>query len=201
MLLTVKATSGAAWCCWWLCRKIAEKSYIRNSRVKKISSEPDVVIKRATSGSGAIGSRSLLQGNVMELSKLLLTGYQFSNVRIPIEYGGRVTRCSIRPSSFWKNTQHRKQHAAFLSKKRKYQWSAWNNCSCYFTSTSVADSENQIKRGHRNLESQQNDNIPRSVGETSLKQEKIQKRSKSTKCYIHFHNFFYGQRPSMDQET
>ena len=46
---------------------------------------------------------------------------------------------------------------------------------------------NQI--GHRNLESQQNDNIPRSVGETSLKQEKLQKRSKSTKCYIHFHNF------------
>ena len=60
--------------------------------------------------------------------------------------------------------------------------------SC-FTSTSVADSENQIKKGHRNLESQQNDNISRSVGETSLKQEKIQKRSKSTKCYIHFHNF------------
>ena len=30
----------------------------------------------------------------------------------------------------------------------------------------------------RNLESQQNDNISKSVGETSLKQEKIQKRSK-----------------------
>jgi len=45
------------------------------------------------------------------------------------------------------------------------------------------------KNGHRNLESQQNDNIPRSVGETSLKQEKLQNRSKSTKCYIHFHNF------------
>jgi len=43
--------------------------------------------------------------------------------------------------------------------------------------------------GHRNLESQQNDNISRSVGETSLKQEKLQKRSKSTKCYIHFHIF------------
>jgi len=41
----------------------------------------------------------------------------------------------------------------------------------YFTSTSFADSENQIKKGHRNLECQQNDNIPRSVGETSLKQE------------------------------
>jgi len=25
MLLTVNATSGAAWCCWWLCRKITEK--------------------------------------------------------------------------------------------------------------------------------------------------------------------------------
>jgi len=31
--------------------------------------------------------------------------------------------------------------------------------------------------------------ISRSVGERSLKQEKLQKRSKSTKCYIHFHNF------------
>ena len=31
--------------------------------------------------------------------------------------------------------------------------------------------------------------IPRSVGKTSLKQEKLQKRSKSTKCYIYFHNF------------
>ena len=29
----------------------------------------------------------------------------------------------------------------------------------------------------------------RSVGETSLNQEKLQKWSKSTKCYIHFHNF------------
>jgi len=54
---------------------------------------------------------------------------------------------------------------------------------------SQIDSENQIKIGHRNLKSQQNDNISRSVGETSLKQEKLQKRSKSTKCYIHFHNF------------
>jgi len=39
------------------------------------------------------------------------------------------------------------------------------------------------------LESQLNDNISRSVGETSLKQEKLQKRSKLAKCYIHFHNF------------
>jgi len=35
------------------------KSFIRNNRVKKISSEPDAVIKRATSGSRAIGSRPL----------------------------------------------------------------------------------------------------------------------------------------------
>ena len=39
------------------------------------------------------------------------------------------------------------------------------------------------------MKSQQNDNIPRPVGETPLKQEKLKKRSKSTKCYIHFHNF------------
>ena len=96
---------------------------------------------------------------------------------------------SFTPSSFWQNTQHRKQHAVFLSKKRKYQWWAWNDCSYYITCTSVADPENQIKIRHRNLESQQNDNISKSVGETSLKQEKIQKRSKSTKSYIHFHNF------------
>jgi len=37
----------------------------------------------------------MLQNNVMQLSKLLLTGYQFSSVRIPIEYGGRVARCLI----------------------------------------------------------------------------------------------------------
>jgi len=57
---------------------------------------------------------------------------------------------------------------------------------CYFTSTRVTDSENEIKIGHRNLESQQNDNIPRSVSETSLKQEKLKMRSKSSKCYIIF---------------
>jgi len=28
----------------------------------------------------------MLQGNVMQLCKLLLTGYQFSSVMIPIEY-------------------------------------------------------------------------------------------------------------------
>ena len=37
----------------------------------------------------------MLQDNVMQLSKLLLTGYQFSSVRIPIEYGGRVTGCGL----------------------------------------------------------------------------------------------------------
>ena len=57
----------------------------------------------------------------------------------------------------------------FSRKNGKYQWWAWNNCSYNITCTSVADSENQIKIGHRNLESQTNDNIPRSVGETSLK--------------------------------
>ena len=77
----------------------------------------------------------------------------------------------------------------FLSKKRNNQWWAWNNCSQYITCTSVPSSENQIKIRHRNLESRQNDNISKSVGETSLKQEKLQKRSKSNKCYIHFHNF------------
>jgi len=35
------------------------KSFIRTNRVKKISREPDAVIKRATSGSRAIGSRPL----------------------------------------------------------------------------------------------------------------------------------------------
>jgi len=36
------------------------KSFIRKNRVEKISSEPDAVTKRATSGSRAIGSRPLL---------------------------------------------------------------------------------------------------------------------------------------------
>ena len=62
MLLTVNATSGAAWCCWWFCSLVdgkLQKSFIRNNRVKKISSEPDAVIKRATCGSRATGSRPL----------------------------------------------------------------------------------------------------------------------------------------------
>jgi len=33
----------------------------------------------------------MLQDNVMQLSKLLLTGYQFFSVRIPIVYGSGVT--------------------------------------------------------------------------------------------------------------
>jgi len=32
----------------------------------------------------------MLQDNVMQLRKLLLTGNQFSGERIPTEYGGRV---------------------------------------------------------------------------------------------------------------
>ena len=58
-----------------------------------------------------------------------------------------------------------------------------------FTSTSVADSENHIKKVNRKLECQQNYNIPRPVCETSVKKEKLWKRRKSTKCYVHFHNF------------
>jgi len=36
------------------------KSFIRNNRVKKVSSESDAVIKRVTSGSQAIGCRPLV---------------------------------------------------------------------------------------------------------------------------------------------
>jgi len=36
------------------------KSFIRNNLVKKISSEPDAVIKRTTSVSRAVGSRPLV---------------------------------------------------------------------------------------------------------------------------------------------
>jgi len=55
MLLSVNATSGAARCCWWLCSLVVDgklhKNFNRNNHVKKISSEPDAVVKRATSGS------------------------------------------------------------------------------------------------------------------------------------------------------
>jgi len=37
---------------------------------------------------------TMLQHNVMELRKLLLTVYQFSSVRIPMEYVVVFTRCS-----------------------------------------------------------------------------------------------------------
>jgi len=43
---------------WWMGNY--RKTFIQNNRVKKISSEPDAVIKRAASGSRAIGSRPLL---------------------------------------------------------------------------------------------------------------------------------------------
>jgi len=49
---------------------------------------------------------------------------------------------------------------------------------CYSTSTSIADSENQIKKGNRNLESQQNDKIPRAIVEISIKLEKQKKTIK-----------------------
>ena len=42
---------------------------------------------------------------------------------------------------------------------------------------------------NRNLECQQNDNTPRSVCETLEKMWKLQKRRKSTKCYICFYDF------------
>jgi len=56
MLLTINATSGVAdgFVVWWI--ENYRKCFIRNNRVKKISSEPDAVIKRATSGSRAVGS-------------------------------------------------------------------------------------------------------------------------------------------------
>jgi len=50
--------------------------------------------------------------------------------------------------------------------------------SCYFTCTSVADSEHHIKNVNRNLEWQQNDNIRRLVCKTSIKKENL-KNSKN----------------------
>ena len=69
MLHTINVISSAAWCCWWLCSLVDEKlayrkSFIHNNRVKKISRKPDAVIKRATSGSWAIGSWRLGYINV-----------------------------------------------------------------------------------------------------------------------------------------
>jgi len=54
--LTVNATPGAAWCFRWLCREITEKVSSITIVLRK-SSETDAVIKGATSGSRAIGSR------------------------------------------------------------------------------------------------------------------------------------------------
>jgi len=54
-----------------------QKSFTRNNRVKKISSEPDAVIKRATSGSRAIGSRPLLKKNECEGLKLMTMSILF----------------------------------------------------------------------------------------------------------------------------
>jgi len=96
-----------------------------------------------------------------------------------------VGETSLKQEKYKKRSKSTKCYIHF----HNFPESSAKNFLCYFTSASVADSENQIKIGHRNFESQQNDNIPRPVGETSLKQEKCQKRSKSTKCYIHFHNF------------
>jgi len=61
-----------------------------------------------------------LQDNVMQLRKLLLTGYQFSSVRIPIEYCGRVTRCLI--SSFitaglWPRSGYRSGRVILVEQK------------------------------------------------------------------------------------
>jgi len=72
-MLTVNATFGAVWYFLWLCSLVDEKenyrkSYIRNNRVEKISSEPGAVINRVTYGSRAIVSRPLV--------------YKMSNVRL-----------------------------------------------------------------------------------------------------------------------
>jgi len=46
---------------WWM--ENYRKRFIRYNRVEKISSEPDAVIKIATSDSRAIGSRPLVYSN------------------------------------------------------------------------------------------------------------------------------------------
>jgi len=65
MLLTVNTSCGAAWCYGVADDFVGKlrKSFIRNNRVKKISSEPDAVIKRTTSGSRVIGSRPQVYGS------------------------------------------------------------------------------------------------------------------------------------------
>jgi len=67
MLLTVNATSGAAWyCCWWLCSLVDEKlqSFIRNNRVDKILSEPDRGRRFPTPGLTWLTHTSKLVGRV-----------------------------------------------------------------------------------------------------------------------------------------
>ena len=56
-LLVLHGTVVDGFVVWWM--KNYRKSFIRNNRVKKISNEPDAVIRRVTSGSWAIGSRPL----------------------------------------------------------------------------------------------------------------------------------------------
>jgi len=67
---------------------------------------------------------------------------------------------------------------------------------CYFTSTSIADSENHIKKVNRNLECQQNDNIPRSVCETSVKNENF-KNAKNKRNAIFIFMTFRNHRPTI----
>jgi len=54
------------------------KSFIRNNLVKKISSEPDAVIKRATSGSRAIGSQPLFYCHKQNCEKITTCVIHFS---------------------------------------------------------------------------------------------------------------------------
>jgi len=55
MLLTANVTSRGAWWCWWQIENY-RKSFIHNTGVKKIPSEPDAVINRATSVATASAS-------------------------------------------------------------------------------------------------------------------------------------------------
>jgi len=64
----------------------------------------------------------------------------------------------------------------------------------YFTSTSLVDSENHIKKVNRNLESQQNDNIIRSVCETLVKKRKTSKNAKNQRNAIFIFLIFWNHR-------
>jgi len=60
MLLTVNATSGAVWSCWWLCRKITEKVssvtiVLRKYHASQMLSSKEPHLARA------IGSRPLAE--------------------------------------------------------------------------------------------------------------------------------------------